>query len=106
MKKTVTRKVMTKQDLIHHLIQKLQYTHRDAFCHVDAFIDSFTELLSHGNHLKMSYLGDFVLQDKTPRPGRNPKTGEAYEISSRRVLKFHPAAKLKKIVKELPINQA
>ena len=46
----------------------------------------------------MSYFGDFVLQDKTPRPGRNPRTGEDFTITERRVLKFHPAAKLKKIV--------
>jgi integration host factor subunit alpha len=100
-KKATEKKVLTKQELIQHLIQKSEYTHREAFSHVDAFIDSFVELLSDGNHLKMSYLGDFVLQDKTPRPGRNPKTGEEYEISARRVLKFHPSAKLKKTVKEL-----
>ena len=93
--------VLTKQDLISHLIQKLPYTHREAFAHVDGFINSFTDLLAQGNHLKMSYLGDFILQDKTPRPGRNPKTGEDHEISARRVVKFHPAAKLKKIVKEI-----
>jgi integration host factor subunit alpha len=104
MKNKVEEKVLTKQDLIQCLIQKLDYTHREAFFHVDGFIDTFVELLSSGNHLKMSYLGDFVLQDKTPRPGRNPKTGEEYEISARRVLKFHPAAKLKQIVKDIPRN--
>lgn len=93
--------VLTKQDLIAHLIQKLHYTHREAFAHVDGFIETFTELLSTGHHIKMSYLGDFVLQDKTSRPGRNPKTGENHDIKARRVVKFHPAAKLKKIVKEL-----
>lgn len=93
--------VLTKQDLIAHLIQKLRYTHREAFANVDGFIDTFTDLLSSGHHIKMSYLGDFVLQDKSSRPGRNPKTGKDHSISARRVVKFHPAAKLKKIVKEL-----
>ncbi len=94
-------KVLTKQDLISHVVQKLHYTHRDAFQYVDGFIDSFTDLLVEGNHIKMSYLGDFVLQDKAARPGRNPKTGKDHEIVARRVVKFHPAAKLKKIVKEI-----
>ncbi len=101
MNKEAENTVLTKQDLISHLIQKLHYTHREAFAHVDAFINTFTDLLVGGNHIKMSYLGDFILQDKTARPGRNPKTGEAHRISERRVVKFHPAAKLKKIVKEL-----
>ncbi len=101
MNKEAESTVLTKQDLISYLIQKLHYTHREAFAHVDGFIDTFTELLVTGNHIKMSYLGDFVLQDKTARPGRNPKTGQDHKIAARRVVKFHPAAKLKKIVKEL-----
>ena len=103
MEKKVEKRVLTKQDLINHLIRKLDYTHRDAFLHVDGFIDTFIELLAAGSHLKMSYLGDFILQDKNARPGRNPKTGEEYEISGRRVLKFHPAAKLKKVVRAIAV---
>ena len=99
--KETEKSVLTKQDLISHLIQKLHYTHRDAFAHVDGFINTFTELLVNGSHIKMIYLGDFILQDKTTRPGRNPKTVKAHLISARRVVNFHPAAKLKKIVKEL-----
>lgn len=103
MKRKIEKKVLTKQDLVNHLIRKLDYTHRDAFFHVAGFIDTFADLLSAGNHLKMSYLGDFILQDKQARPGRNPKTGEEYEISGRRVLKFHPAAKLKQVVKAISV---
>lgn len=95
------KEVLTKQDLILELTQKLSCTHREAYSHVNGFIETFNELLIGGSHIKMSYLGDFILQDKTARPGRNPKTGTDYDISARRVVKFHAAAKLKKIVKDL-----
>ena|ERR1700677_487483 len=91
--------VLTKQHLIWHLMEKKNLTYSEAFSHVDSFIQTFQELLSEGNHLKMSYFGDFILQDKTARPGRNPKTGEETTITARRVLKFHPAVKLKKTVR-------
>ena len=93
--------VLTKHDLASHLMEKKSYTFLVAHKHVDGFIQTFQELLSDGNHLKMSYFGDFVLQDKTPRPGRNPRTGEDVIITARRVLKFNPADKLKKIVRPI-----
>ena len=44
--------VLTKQDLISHLIQKLHYTHRDAFAHVDGFINSLQIFWLKGITLK------------------------------------------------------
>jgi integration host factor subunit alpha len=40
------------------------------------------------------------LRDKSQRPGRNPKTGEAIPISARRVVTFHPSQKFKQRVEE------
>ncbi|HAC34394.1 MAG TPA: integration host factor subunit alpha, partial [Gammaproteobacteria bacterium] len=39
---------------------------------------------------------NFSLREKTPRPGRNPKTGEEIPISARRVVTFRPGQKLKR----------
>ena len=84
-----SNETLTKKDLIAQLIEKRKYKYDDAFKHVSAFIECFQELLSQGNHLKISYLGDFILQDKAARPGRSPKTGKAEVITARRVVKFH-----------------
>ena len=92
---------LTRSELIAHLMHKLQYTYPEARSHVDALLESIAEILASGHHLKISHLGDFVQQDKVSRPGRNPKTGEAFEISARRVVKFHPGHKLKSSMKDL-----
>jgi integration host factor subunit alpha len=92
---------LTKRDLIAELIHKMHYSHPQARQHVDAFVESIIELLVAGNHLKISHLGDFIQQDKSARPGRNPKTGEPYEVSARRVVKFHSGYKLKNSMKDL-----
>lgn len=92
---------LTKRELVAHLTDKLNYSLPAARAHVDAFVASITELLQAGNHLKISHLGDFIQQDKSARPGRNPKTGQSYEVSARRVVKFHAGYKLKNSMKDL-----
>lgn len=40
----------------------------------------------------------FQLRSKSPRPGRNPRTGELISIDARRVVTFHASHKLKAVV--------
>ena len=41
---------------------------------------------------------DFNIRRKAPRPGRNPRTGEAIPIKARNVVTCHASHKLKTIV--------
>ena len=45
--------------------------------------------------IKVSGYGNFLLTIQSPRPGRNPKTGEEVTISERRVVTFKSGLKLK-----------
>ena len=49
-----------------------------------------------GNKVKVSLFGSFDVKDKKARIGRNPKTKEEKEISSRRVVTFKPSKFLSK----------
>lgn len=66
-------------------------THRGATTMIDNIITVMRETLSNGEQIKVSGFGNFVLQNKEARPGRNPRTGEPITISARRVLKFKPS---------------
>ena len=61
---------------------------------VDGFFEIMRSSLSDGKSLKVSGFGNFILRDKTARPGRNPKTGESIRISARTVLTFKPSKQL------------
>jgi integration host factor subunit alpha len=54
--------------------------------------------LEAGDSVKLSAFGHFTLREKPPRPRRNPKTGEEIPVSARRVVAFHPSAKLRALV--------
>ena len=49
------------------------------------------DALGDGETVKLSGFGTFLLRDKTPRTGRNPKSGEPVPITARRVLTFRAA---------------
>jgi len=62
---------------------------------VDAVLDVLKEAIQNGETVKVSGFGMFLVRQKSERAGRNPKTGEAISIASRRALTFKPSAVLK-----------
>lgn len=63
---------------------------------VDSFYETIRIALEQGEHVKLSGFGNFILRDKSQRPGRNPKTGEEIPVLARRVVTFKSGLKLKK----------
>jgi integration host factor subunit alpha len=96
---------LTKAELAERLIEKQGLTKRDAKEFVEQFFDQITQLLLESDEMKISGFGKFAKRDKSVRPGRNPKTGEAVEISARRVVTFHVGQKLKKRIESLNEQQ-
>jgi integration host factor subunit alpha len=65
---------------------------------VEDFFGQIGEILQTGEDVKLSGFGNFELRDKSPRPGRNPRTGEDVPITARRVVTFKPGQKLRALV--------
>ena len=66
---------------------------------VDSVLDMILQRLSGGEVVKLSSFGTFTVRRKSERIGRNPRTGEEWPISARRVVVFRPSTRLKKRVK-------
>ena len=47
--------------------------------------------ISNGDKVVISGFGNFELVDRAPRIGRNPHTGEAVPIPSKKTVKFSPS---------------
>ncbi len=89
---------LTKADLVRVVSVKAGLNQQATKQLVEAFFSELQLLLSSGYDLKLSGFGNFILHDKKARRGRNPKTGELFEISARRVVSFKAGQKLKKLV--------
>ena len=57
-----------------------------------------------GKDVKLSGFGNFQIRTKAPRPGRNPRTGEAIPIKARRVVTFHASSKLKEQIQTAAVT--
>jgi len=53
------------------------------------------DVLSGGEGLRWGGLGSFKVRQQNPRKGRNPRTGEEFQIPARKVITFSSAKALK-----------
>lgn len=86
---------LTKAHLAELLFEQIGLNKRESKDMIDAFFDLVSGSLVEGKDVKISGFGNFQIRTKAPRPGRNPRTGEAIPIQARRVVTFHASHKLK-----------
>jgi integration host factor subunit alpha len=91
---------LTKAQLADLLFEQIGLNKRESKDMVDAFFDLIADSLVDGQDVKISGFGNFQIRTKAPRPGRNPRTGEAIPIDARRVVTFHASQKLKEQIQD------
>jgi integration host factor subunit alpha len=89
---------MTKADIVECIYEKVGFSKKEATDVVESIFEIIKEHLERGEKVKISGFGNFVINAKRPRKGRNPQTGEEIVISGRRVLSFKPSPVLKKSI--------
>ncbi len=92
---TLETPALTKAQLAELLFEQIGLNKRESKDMVDAFFDLVSKSLVDGDDVKITGFGNFQIRTKSPRPGRNPRTGEAIPIAARRVVTFHASQKLK-----------
>lgn len=92
---------LTKAQLAELLFEQIGLNKRESKDMIDAFFDLISTSLVDGTDVKISGFGNFQIRTKAPRPGRNPRTGEAIPIRARRVVTFHASHKLKEQIQEV-----
>lgn len=97
---------LTKAELADLLFERLGLNKRESKDMVEGFFDIIHATLVQGDDVKLSGFGNFNIRRKAPRPGRNPRTGEAIPIKARNVVTFHASHKLKGVVQgDIPAGE-
>jgi len=91
---------LTKKDIYDNLAKNTILDLSNSKKIVELFFNEIKCSLENGEHVKLSGFGNFSLIDKTPRPGRNPRTGEDVVIEARRVVTFLGGGKLKESISQ------
>ncbi len=87
---------MTKSELIEAIARKQPHlAHKDVELAVKCIIDQMSRSLSSGDRIEIRGFGSFSLHYRSPRMGRNPKTGDSVALSSKYVPHFKPGKELR-----------
>ncbi len=90
---------MTRSDLVEELAARFsQLTHRDAEYAVKTLLDAMSDTLVRGHRIEIRGFGSFSVNRRSPRIGRNPRSGESVAIPEKRVTHFKPGKALREAV--------
>ena len=91
---------LTKADIATAIAQRMGFSKTQCAALVDQVFEIMKECLARGEEVKISSLGRFQVRQKRARRGRNPQTGEALEISARKVVTFKSSPVLRNLMEE------
>ena len=86
---------LTRADLADIVHREIGLSRAESAGIVEGVLAHMCGALAHGENVKISGFGSFILRDKRERVGRNPKTGIEVPITPRRVMTFRASQKLK-----------
>ena len=89
---------LTKKDLVNLVYMQLGFSKQVSENLIEDFLSTIVSNIKNEKKLKLSKFGTFTIRKKKSRIGRNPKTKESKEISSRKVLLFKPSKEFKKLI--------
>ncbi len=85
---------MNKNDLVESIASSANISKVAAERGLNGMLNTITNAIEGGERVTLVGFGSFSLVNRAPRLGRNPKTGEAVSIPSRRAVRFNPGKKL------------
>jgi len=89
---------MTKAEFIDRIADQVG-SKKEASDAVEAVLDGIVDSLKAGDEVNFTGFGKFSVNERGPRQGVNPRTGERITIPGGKVPKFSAGAALKNAVK-------
>jgi len=90
-----SRTTVTRAQLCDAVHRKVGLSRSESATLVELVFKEITDCLEHGEMVKLSSFGSFMVRSKGAWVGRNPKTGIEVQIAARKVMVFKPSAILR-----------
>lgn len=91
---------LTRANLVDLACERMGVSREESRKVVETILQIVEDRLRAGERIKISGFGTFTVKHKRSRCGRNPRTGVAINIDSRRVVSFKASQVLKNLVAE------
>lgn len=89
---------MTKIELAARVAAKVHLTNRQAGAAVNILLTCIAEALRKGGNVELRGFGSFRRRIRSARLGRNPRTGDAVQVPSKKVPLFRSGKELREKV--------
>jgi integration host factor subunit beta len=86
---------MNKLELINNLKEECQISKNEAAMIVDLFFNKISDALADGDRVEIRGLCSFFVKEYKSYQGRNPRTGEAVTVASKKLPFFKIGKELK-----------
>lgn len=86
---------VTRKELAVAVHDQLGISQRNSSDIVDTVFSVLKDTLVDGESIKLVQFGTLTVRDKSPRKGRNPRTGETMTITKRKMVSFRPSKQLR-----------
>lgn len=86
---------VTRKELAVAVNEQLGISQRNSSDIVDTIFAVLKESLVEGESVKLVQFGTLTVRNKSPRRGRNPRTGESMTITKRQMISFRPSKQLR-----------
>ena len=92
---------MTKSELIQHIAEMNPHLyHRDVERIVGTIFDEIADALARGDRVELRGFGAFSVKQRGARVGRNPRTGDAVQVSEKLIPFFKTGKQLRERLNE------
>ena len=89
---------LIKSQITQEISNRVGFTRKKSTDAVETLLEIIKLTLTSGEDVLISGFGKFCVKEKNERRGRNPATGEAMTLASRKVVTFKCSQKLKEQV--------
>lgn len=89
---------MTKAELAARVADKVHLTNRQSEAVINIVLRCIGEALRERDKVELRGFGSFTTRSRNARRGRNPRTGEAVQVPSKRVPFFRAGKGLQEVV--------
>jgi DNA-binding protein HU-beta len=89
---------MNKAQLVERLASATKLTKVQSENVLDAALEIIQDAVSMGEGVKLVGFGTFSLSDRKARTGRNPQTGQTFNLPATKVPRFRPGKEFRQFV--------
>ena len=88
-----------KRDLVQAIHQRLATLDEDTVNRsVMKIMQAISTSIALGERVEIRGFGSFIVRERKPRTGRNPRTGETVEVAGKHVVHFKPGKEMRESV--------